>query len=128
MESGGIINEKDYESALTRAKNTTTLDKTLIKQAEGIAKFAGIELNNTEDVIDQRIILYGILRRDVRPEGVKRHHDEMGDEHIFAEALRMFGDVDSLKKLIEAYKKVNPNMSFKYPEEEVHEEEEKRAA
>ena len=121
-ESGGIINEKDYESILTRARNTTTLDETRIKQAEGIAKFAGIELNNTEDGIDQRIILYGILRSDIKPEEVKSHHSQMSDQRLFAEALRMLGDVESLDKMIKAY----PNISFIYHEEEEHEE--KKAA
>lgn len=121
-ESGGIINEKDYESVLTRARNTTTLDKTLIQQAENIAKFAGIELNNTEDGIDQRIILYGILRSDVKPEEVKSHHSQMSDQGLFVEALRMQGDTESLDKMIRAY----PNISFIYHEEEKHEE--KKAA
>ena len=108
QELGGIINEKDYESALARAKNTTTLDITLIKQLEFIAHIAGIELHNTKDTIDQRTILYGILRTDTKPEGVKYHHSQMSDQRLFAEVLRMLGDVDSLNKLINAY----PNISF----------------
>lgn len=110
LELGGIINEKDYEDALARAQKTTTLDETRIRQAENIAKFAGIELRNTEGAIDQRIILYGILRSDVRPEGVKRHRGQMSDQRIFVEALRMLGDVESVDKMIKKY----PNISFKY--------------
>ncbi len=127
LKRGGNINKEDWKSALTRVKKTTTLDQTLITNAKNLARIAGIDLDETKDTIDSRIILYGILRRDVRPEGVERHHDEMGDEHIFAEALRMLGDIVSLKKLIKAYEE-NPSMSFKYPEEEVHQEEEKKAA
>lgn len=123
-ELGGIINEKDYESALTRAENTTALNKTQIMQAEGIAKFAGIELHNTKDTVDQRIILYGILRSDDKPKEVKDHHSQMSDQRIFAESLRMLGDIDSLNKLIKAY----PNISFKYHEEEEGEKEYKKAA
>ena len=122
---GGNINEKDYESALKNAKDTTTLDKTLITNAKNIAKFAGIELHDTKDNIDPRIILYGILRRDIQPKDVTHHHQQMSDQRIFAEALRMLGDVDSLKKVIKAYEG-NPSMSFKYPAEEEYEE--KKAA
>lgn len=100
---GGIINEKDYNSALARLKNTTSINETRKAQAKGIARFAGIELlDETKGVIDPRIILYGILRGDVRPEGVKYYHDDMSDQRLFAEALRMLGDVESLNKTIEA--------------------------
>ncbi len=105
---GGIINEKDYESALARAKNTTTLDIALIKELEFIARIAGIKLRNTKDTIDQRTILYGILRTDAKPEGVKYHHCQMSDQRLFAEVLRMLGDVDSLNKLINTH----PHIAF----------------
>ncbi len=105
---GGIINEKDYESALTRAKNATILDIALIKELEFIARIAGIELRNTKDAIDQRTILYGILRTDAKPEGIKYHHCQMSDQRLLAEALRMLGDVDSLNKLINTY----PHIAF----------------
>ena len=105
---GGIINEQDYKSALARAESVATFDKTRRTQAEGIARFAKIELHNVEGVIDPRIKLYVILRGDVRPEGVKHHHDEMSDQRLFAEALRMLGDAESLDKMIEAY----PNISL----------------
>lgn len=110
LELGGIINEKDYEDALTRAQKTTALDEAQIMQAENIAKFAGIGLRNTEDTVDQRIILYGILRSDARPEGVKYHHSQMSDQQIFMEVLRMLGDVESVDKMIKKYS----NISFKY--------------
>ena len=121
-ELGGIINEKDYESALTRAKNTPALDAARTKQAEEIAKFAGIKLDNTKDGIDQRIILYEILRSDTKPEEVTSHHSQMSDQRLFVEALRMLGDVESLDKMIKAY----PNISFIYHEKEEYEE--KKAA
>ena len=105
---GGIINEKDYESALNRAKNTTTLDIVLIKELEFIARIAGIELHNTKDAIDQRTILYGILRADAKPKGIKYHHSQMSDQRLFAEVLRILRDVDSLDKLINTY----PHISF----------------
>lgn len=108
-ELGGIINEKDYESALTRARNTVALHITLIKQSEHIAEFAGVELHNTKDVFNPRTIFYGVLRTDVKSDPkIKYHHSQMCDQRLFAEALRMLGDADSLQKVIVAY----PNISF----------------
>ena len=105
-ELGGIIKEKDYESALARAKNTTTLNIVLIKQSEMIAEFAGIEFYNAKDAADQRVMLYGTLRNDTRPEKTPYHHSQMSDQRLFAEVLRMLGDTDALSKLINAYHKV----------------------
>ena len=107
-ELGGIINEKDYGNVVLRVANTITLEHHLIGQAELIAKFAGIELCNTKDALDQRVVLYGILRNDSKPEGVAHHHSQMGDQRLFAEACRILGDVESLQKMIAAF----PNISF----------------
>src|SRR3989344_4674807 len=109
QEIGGIINEQDYESALMRAQDAaTTTEDVLVKQAQLIAEFAGIELHNEKDAIDQRAVLYGILRTDAKPENTAHHHSQMPDQRLFAEALRMLGDTASLQKLIAAY----PNISF----------------
>ena len=107
LELGGIIYKKDYDNALERAENTTAIDEILIMQADNIAKFAEIQLSGR---LDKRTILYGILRRDVRPKEVEHHHSRMSDQQIFVEALRMLGDAESLDKMIKAY----PNISFKY--------------
>ena len=107
-ELGGIINEKDYESALARTKNRQAPDLMLIRQAERIAEFAGIKLHNPKNSLDQRIILYAILRADIGPKELKYHHDQMSDQGLFAEVLRMLGDADSLDKLMSAY----PHISF----------------
>ncbi|MDO8575060.1 MAG: hypothetical protein Q7R61_02180 [bacterium] len=107
QELGGIINREDYENALARAHDAaTTPEKMLIGQAELMAEFAGIELHNTKDAVDQRITLYEILRADSKPEEIKYHHSQMSDQRLFAEVLRMLGDTDSLNKLIGAYHKV----------------------
>ena len=109
-ELGGIINREDYENALARARDAATApEKMLVGQAELMAEFAGIELHNTKDAIDQRITLYETLRADSKPEEIKYHHSQMSDQRLFAEVLRMLGDTDSLEKLIQAY----PNISFK---------------
>ena len=105
-ELGGVINEKDYESALAMARNAITPNGMLIKQAELIAQTAEIELCNAKGAVDQRVILYGVLRTDTRPEKTQYHHSQMCDQRLFAEALRMLGDVDSLNKLVDAYHKV----------------------
>ncbi len=106
---GGIINKKDYESTLARVKNTVALNATLVKQLEHIAEFTGIELHNIKNTIDQRIILYVILRADIKSkEEAEYHHSDMSDQRLFAEVLRMLGDVDSLNKLINAH----PNIVF----------------
>ena len=107
---GGIINEKDYNSAIERAGGITTVDGMLLGQTKVMSDFAGIELHNSKNSVDPRVILYGILRSDVRPKGVKYHHDQMSDQQIFVEALRMLGDTESVNKMI----KVHPNTSFKY--------------
>ena len=116
LELGGIINEKDYQSALDRMNNAYALDKkspgirNSIQQAVDMARYAKIELNDSEDVHDSKILLYVILRLDVKPEDVEYHHSQMSDQRIFGEVLRMLGDADSLDKLIKAYL----NISFKY--------------
>ena len=113
LDLDGIINKDDHRSAFMKVQDTVILDEALIKQAENIAKFAGIELDSSKDTVDPRIILYGILRRDVRPKGVKYHHDQMSDQRIFVEALRMLGDTESANKMIKAHS----NISFKYQRE-----------
>lgn len=107
QEVGGIINEKDYRSALARAEEAETLNETLIQQAKNIAEYAGIVLDNSGGV-DPKVKLYAVLRADNKPEDVKYHHSQMSDQHLFAEAARMLGDADSLNKMIAAY----PNISF----------------
>ena len=107
---GGIINEVDYNSAIERIDIFHPLSKTLILQAKNIAKYAGIELQNVEGDLDKRVGLYGILRSDIRPEGVKYHHNSMSDQQIFVEALRMLEDAESVDKMIKKHR----NISFKY--------------
>ncbi|MDO8600117.1 MAG: hypothetical protein Q7R73_00665 [bacterium] len=104
-ELGGIINEKDYQSALDRAKNIMISDNEFaISQVNVMARTSGITLHNSKDASDQRIILYGILRTDFKSkEEAEYHHADMSNQKLFAEVLRMLGDEDSLKKLIEAH-------------------------
>lgn len=102
---GGIINEKDYESALLRAEDHPMPNIYLVAQLASIARTAGIEPLNAND---PRTILYAVLRYDTAPESVLYHHSQMSDQRLFAEVLRMLQDTDSLKKLIDTH----PHISF----------------
>jgi len=109
QELGGIINKKDCESALVRSMETITVNDMAMGKVEDIAKFAGIELHNTKDAIDPRVKLYAVLRSDIKSKKeAEYHHSDMSDQRLFAEALRMLGDAESLERLIHAY----PNIDF----------------
>lgn len=106
QELGGIINRKDYESALQRTAETAAVsDTTMVEQVEKMARFAGIELQNEKSANDPRVKLYAVLRGDSKPEEIKYHHSQMSDQRLFAETLRMLGDTEALNKLIDAYHK-----------------------
>ena len=110
---GGIINESDYRSALQRAREPNALDRvdifeaqkinSTIQQARNIARFSEIELSDSGDALDFKIVLYAILRLDTQPEGVRWHHSQMSDQRLFAEVLRMLKDANSLGKLTRAF-------------------------
>jgi len=116
MKLGGIINEADYQSAIDRMRGACALDRrepqiiNSIMQVKVMARYSGIALSDSEDASDPRIALYVILRGDIRPTGVKYHHDQMCDQRIFGEVLRMLGDTDSFEKLV----KTHPHISFEY--------------
>ncbi|MCK9352174.1 MAG: hypothetical protein WCT49_03040 [Candidatus Paceibacterota bacterium] len=107
-ELGGIINESDYNSILARAYNEPPRDAISVMQAGSIAKCSGIKLHNTKVALDKTTTLYEIMRLDKMPKGVEYHHCQMDDQRLFAEALRMIGDIDSLDKLFRTY----PHITF----------------
>ena len=107
QELGGIINEQNYQCALTRASETIQLSGVLIAQADLIARVAGITLDNADGCLDVITILYGVLRTDSKP-GAQYHHSQMCDQRLFAEALRMLDCPILLAKVIEAH----PNICF----------------
>ena len=103
---GGIINEKDYRSALERADITSPDERAPhIKQAIAMARTAGIELSGEH--ADKKVVLYDILRGDVAEEGVENHHCQMSDQRLFAETLRMLGDAESLEKMKAAFPNID---------------------
>jgi len=95
VELGGIINENDYNSAFEKAQKKTVFNAAGVKQAEEIARYAGIDLNGTEGSPDKMIALYEVLRSDV--------NSDISDIRLFREALRMLGEVDALNKLKAKY-------------------------
>ncbi|MEJ0021249.1 MAG: hypothetical protein WDN47_01565 [Candidatus Doudnabacteria bacterium] len=105
-ESGGQIDEKAYQNVLEKFKQPTTPDKPVVLQVEAMAAKSGIELRSSKDSPDPRIVLYGIMRSE----------SNLRDQRLFAEVLRISGDTDSLKKLMETYpnifsqKKQPPNL------------------
>ena len=100
---GGIINEKDYKNALLRAKNIKNINQSTMAQAENMAKVAGIALT------DRELALYAVLREDANPDPKERyHHSQMSDQRLFAEMLRMLGDIESLQKLISRHPNIFP--------------------
>ncbi|KKT41116.1 hypothetical protein A2W54_03755 [Candidatus Giovannonibacteria bacterium RIFCSPHIGHO2_02_43_13] len=106
-ELGGIINRADYEDALHKEMAASKESGEFVIEAGAIARHAGIELENEKGTVDPRAKLFAVLRSYQKPGG-NNHHGQMGDQHLFAEALRMLGDSDALEKLIKAY----PNMDF----------------
>jgi hypothetical protein len=74
----------------------------------------GTEFDAVRFVKDSRVVLYGILRDDKSSNGEENHYNQMSDQNLFAEVLRIQGDEESLEKIIAAY----PNISFGYPKKE----------
>lgn len=95
-ELGGTNSESDYLAYLEMAYNTDTISGEQRKQLELLVKPTGIELGDSEDSPDTKTKLYGILRSS--PFFVN-----MSDHLVLAEALRILGDSDNLKKLVEIY-------------------------
>jgi hypothetical protein len=103
----GIINETDYASSLARAKEMKTIDTNKRAQVQTMATASGIILEDSG--IDPRVALYAVLRADQNPDLLsKYHHSQMTDQKLFAEVLRMLGDTESLKKLLETHPHIFP--------------------
>jgi hypothetical protein len=79
---------------------------------DALEKVVGTELGAVKFIKDPRAVLFTILRGHTDTAGEGNHHSQMNDQSLFVEALRMFGDQESFKKLDEAH----PRMSFDYEE------------
>jgi hypothetical protein len=94
---GGTLDESSYQSVVEKMKSVTTADAVYATQAAVIARAAGMDsLGNS----DSRVIAYSVLRSDTNTAGEEHHHSQMSDQKLFAEALRIQGDKESLDKLI----------------------------
>lgn len=126
----GIINEFDFRrllgalkvstlysikaDALLKARAMSQYDASMdaiiehqidqrVLQAENMAESAGIALDNTKG-LDPRVLLYVIMRDEKRPNGAEFYHDDMTDNRLFEEILRMAGDAESVNKFVESRK------------------------
>ena len=99
---GGFLSEADFVNALALAKEKRTLDSHSLLQAEGMARAAGIVLEGKKNGIDPRVALYDalhdILRANPGRDINRYHYRKLEDQSLFAEALRMLGDTESLAK------------------------------
>lgn len=104
-ESGGVFDEQDYNEILGQNENMAPDQRILNKQremqAEEMAKLAGIDLNKIQNAVE----VYGVLRSTPTGHDAENHHSQMPDQSLFAEALRISGNMDELYKLIEKYHK-----------------------
>ena len=105
LKLGGVSKRKNYRSALHEAETITPSESSMM-QAENMAQRAKIELQ--KDGIGHVVRLYAALR------GNERYAQE-SDQKVFAEALRMLGDSDSLKKLTEANIEIFSNYTKRRP-------------
>ncbi len=94
---------------LQSTKEKRTLSPSSLRQAEEMARVAGIVLSEKGKGTDPRVALYASLREDVDV-NLKGEFDysHLDDQHLFAEVLRMLGDTDSLKKFLKAYSNIFP--------------------
>lgn len=100
--------DQNLESGAARAPDSSEkesdkkIDEHFITRAEFIAKTSGIELENSNGKLDPRVALYCVLRADTSRDD-PHHYNRMEDQRLFAEVLRMLGDTESLKKLMDAH-------------------------
>lgn len=118
-EAGKMITEAEREELqklsiqMTPVKIMADAAGISLESDEALVSVVGTELGAVKFAKDKRAALFGILRGDTNTSGAEHHHSQMNDQNLFAEALRMSGDEESLKKLAEAY----PDISFEYGKE-----------
>ena|SRR3989344_1185038 len=109
--AGGFLSEADFANALAEVKARRTVEPHSLSQAEGMAKAAGIVLESREEGIDPRVALYDVLHDMLRvdPAGdINRYHyRKLEDRSLFAEALRMLGDTQSLAKFLKTHSAIS---------------------
>jgi len=109
--AGGFLSEADFANALAEVKARRTVEPHSLSQAEGMAKAAGIVLESREEGIDPRVALYDVLhdmlRVDTQGDVKRYHHSQLSDQPLFAEALRMLDDTESLAKFLKMHSAIS---------------------
>jgi len=94
---GGILNPKEYEDVLMLAKEGKEAPSNSLSSgaANSMARAAGIALS------PEIVIIYGILS-DKRAD-LAKEREEMSDQELLAEALRIAGNKSSLDTFIKRF-------------------------
>ena len=108
----GRIDEVNYTRVMKKVRENESIgavDGFAIDQTKITADISGISLDaiRNETGVDPRTI-YGILRRDIRPPGTEYHHDQMSDQQLLVEALRMLEQESAVSAVI----KRHPHIQF----------------
>jgi hypothetical protein len=94
---GGALSPEEYQDILKRVADGKNVPSSSPRSAANfMAQVAGITLS------PETVTIYGILS-DERPNLATERPNEMGDQELLAEALRIVGDTRSLAAFIEKY-------------------------
>jgi hypothetical protein len=109
---GGRIDEENYARVMKKVAeelHDCLPNNSAISQTRIAAELSGISLDTVRDKagIDPRCI-YGILRNDDIPKGLRYHHGQMSDQQLLVESLRMLEVTSAVDAVIAAH----PNISF----------------
>ena len=113
----------DDQKATKRKDEPVTLNPSIVSQAKRMARQLEIEIESSNNHLDPRIALYGLLHEDAYAPagGIKYDYKTTNDWFVFAETIRMLGDAQALQSLREFI--VSHPISF--PKENEKEKEDK---
>ena len=94
---GGIINERDYISALERAERVREVGPYQAAQVRQMGEVVGTPFD------EQVVRLYGVLRTDQKPPGVQHHHSQMTDQGLLWQVLEMLNRQYEIVGMFMAY-------------------------
>ena len=95
---GGILTEAEYTEVMEELSKLVKIDSHSLSQAKDYARLAGIEIKQENDI---RAALFDVLRLHLKPGLI--HPTLISDQPIFAEVLRMLGDIPSLDIFLQAH-------------------------
>jgi|GEM_PF-3164036 len=109
QESGGILEHAPFKKLLRKAEIDIQESKMCAAQVTAIAQAAKIDLDGAGNLSNETVAVYKLLRTNaIADVYFINHHRGMCDIQIFADALRIVQDDDSLEKLSRAF----PHISF----------------